>query len=431
MFQNRFGWYARISAYWFATSFKWFLAFLLIPAKVNDIMPKGEQNATWGMILAIGAAEATIGPALMGWLSDRTSTKWGRRRPWIFSGALLTCVACGILGTAMTVPALVIGYLILQIADDIGTGPYSAIVPEFVPEEHRGRASGVLGMLNFSAQVIAAMVAFIGIKMAIPHTILFGSIAVLHLVCMALVVTALKEEPFPKVVARKFNAEIWISPWRDANFRWVWAIRFLVAFGFYILTAFGQNYLKDVIQNFSPLPPLSDDPKDAATLAAVVVIVVLSLTAIGGALIGGRLADKVGRVRVIQVAGLIMFAAILPFAFTHSFAVILALALIFGVGYGAFSSADWALVADVLPNDADMAKDMGIWQSSIALPQIFNGLLGTQIDRMNGPSGTSGYSFAFALASVLFIAGSAGVMFVKLKRRDGDGADSAPPGPVP
>ena len=60
MFQDRFGWYVRISAYWFATSFKWFLALLLLPAKVNTIMPLGEQNSTWGMILAIGAAEATV-----------------------------------------------------------------------------------------------------------------------------------------------------------------------------------------------------------------------------------------------------------------------------------------------------------------------------------------------------------------------------------
>lgn len=417
MFQDRFGWYVRISAYWFATSFKWFLALLLLPAKVNTIMPLGEQNSTWGMILAIGAAEATVGPALMGWLSDQTSTRWGQRRPWIFAGALMTAGACLILGAAQTVPMLVLGYFLLQVSDDVGTGPYSALIPEFVPTENRGRASGILGMLNFSAQIIAAVFAFGGTILKLDHLILFGLIAVLHIVCMAMVLTTIKEKPYPAVEKRRFDLEVWISPWRTRNFRVVWGVRFLVSFGFYIISSFGQNYLKDVVRVFSPLPLLAKDPKDMALLAAVVVIVLISLTGIVGALVGGKMADKYGRKVVIQRAGWIMFAAILPFAFSQSFAFILGLALVFGFGYGAFSSADWALVADILPSDADVAKDMGIWQSSVALPQVFNGILGGQIDSLNrSQGGHTGYIFAFALAAVLFLVGSFAVRFVRLPK---------------
>ncbi len=322
------------------------------------------------MILAIGAAEATIGPAVMGWLSDRTSTRFGRRRPWIVGGAVGTTFACIVLGSAMSVPMLILGYLLLQISDDIGTGPYSALIPEHVPAERRGRASGALGMLNFSAQICAAVLAFGGTVAGISHQIMFGLIAALHLICAAIVWGAVNEKPFPQVHARPFSVEIWLSPWRNANFRWVWFTRFLIAFGFYILTAFGQNYLKDVVRVFSPLPSLSSDPVQAALLAAIVVIVLISTSGIAGALIGGRFADKVGRKRVIQVSGALMFVAILPFAFLPIYLAILGLALVFGLGYGAFSSADWALVSDILPNDADYAKDMGIWQSSVALPQV-------------------------------------------------------------
>lgn len=411
MFEDRFGWYARISAYWFASSFKWFLALLLLPTAVNKIVPVGQQNTTWGMILAIGAAEATIGPALMGWLSDRTSTRWGKRRPWIFCGALLTCVACGVLAIANTVPLLIVGYLLLQISDDVGTGPYSALIPEFVPPKFRGRASGVLGTLNFSAQVVAAICVIAGVALDISHAVLFGLIAVLHIVCMGLVVTSLREKPYPERGGRGFNLEIWISPWRSSSFRWVWFTRFLIALGFYILSSFGQNFLKDVVKDFRPL--LSGDMASDPLLAATLIIVVISLFGIGGALVGGRLADKVGRKKVIQVAGMIMFAAILPFSFGLPYVGIAGLAVIFGLGYGAFSSADWALVADVLPDDADFAKDMGIWQSAIALPQVFNGFFGALIDSQNARSANSGYTMVFVFAAVFFLIGSFLVRYVR------------------
>ncbi|MBL8060971.1 MAG: MFS transporter [Chthonomonas sp.] len=420
MFEDRFGWYVRISAYWFATSFKWFLALLLLPAKVNTIMPQGEQNSTWGMILAIGAAEATFGPALMGWLSDRMTTRWGKRRPWIVAGALLTCVACAVLGSANTVPMLIFGYFLLQVSDDVATGPYSALIPEFVPSENRGRASGILGMLNYSAQIIAAIFAMGGTLMKVGHSIMFAVIALLHIVCMIAVVGAIKDkgeiEETQTAETRAPALTALFSPFKSPNFRVVWSLRFLVAFGFYIISAFGQNYLKDVVRLFPPLPASwYENPKDGAVLAATVVIVLMSSTGVVGALVGGRYADKVGRKKVIQTAGWIMFMAILPFALMKTFPPILLIALVFGFGYGAFTSADWALVADVLPNQNDIAKDMGIWQSSIALPQIFNGILGAQIDRVNASSGGhQGYLLAFGIAAFLFLAGSWVVGRVKL-----------------
>jgi MFS family permease len=411
------GWLLRISAYWFATSFKWFLALLLLPNTVNKIIPEGAQNSVWGMILAIGAAEAMIGPALMGWLSDRTSTKWGRRRPWIAAGALLTVAACAILGTAASVPSLIVGYLLLQIADDVATGPYSAVIPEHIPGEHRGRASGMLGALNFSAQILAAICIIAGLVLGIGNMPLFGIIAALHLICLAIVWFAIPEEPFPPKIAQAKGIEIWIAPFRNANFRWIWITRFLSALGFYILTSFGQNYLKDVVKQYSPLPHLTDDPADAAKFAAVAVIVLISLTGVAGAVIGGRLADRVGRKKVIQAAGVIMFAAILPFALIDKFTAILGLALIFGVGYGAFTSADWALVADVLPDDSGFAKDMGIWQSSVVVPQLLNGILGATIDGVNRQSQNAGYTVVFMVSALAFLLGSALIAKVQIERR--------------
>src|SRR5688572_16478091 len=87
LFRDHIGWYLGISAFWFATSLKWFILFLMLPAQVAEVVPGGQKNGAWGRVVAIGAAEAMIGPALFGYWSDRTRSRWGRRRPFIAIGA--------------------------------------------------------------------------------------------------------------------------------------------------------------------------------------------------------------------------------------------------------------------------------------------------------------------------------------------------------
>lgn len=402
MFQDRPAWYLKISAYWFATSFKWFLALLLIPTKVQQIVPEGEKNGAWGMILAIGAIEATFGPALMGWISDRTSTRWGKRRPWMVLGSILTVLACLILSTAGSFGVLILGYLLLQISDDVATGPYSALIPEFVPQEHRGRASGMMAMLSFVAQIVAAIILVGSSILHINHGAIFGLLAGVNLLAMIIVVTTVKEPAFPEVDRSALDVKSLLKPWKLPNFRWVWFTRFLNAFGFYMLTSFGQYYLKDRVQTFPPLPSKITDPM----LAAVLLIVVLSITGIVGAQVGGKLADTKGRKAVIQTAGWIMFFTILAIAWVPIYPEMLGLAFLFGFGYGAFTSADWALAADVVPSADELAKDMGIWQSSVAMPQILNGMLGQGIDKLNSQGPGLGYHVAFTIAAFAFLIGS-------------------------
>ena len=53
----------------------------------------------------------------------------------------------------------------------------------------------------------------------------------------------------------------------------------------------------------------------------------------------------------------------------------LCVAFFFGLGYGAFLAADFALVIDVLPSKEDTAKDMAVWHASLVLPQMLATLI--------------------------------------------------------
>ncbi len=420
-FQDTTGWYLSVSAYWFAVSFKWFILFLLLPIQVGALVSGGTKNSAWGMVVALGAAEAMIGPALFGYWSDRSRSRWGRRRPFIAVGAALTALALLFLGQASALWMMVVGYLFLQISDDVATGPYAALVPDLVPEENRGRASGVLSLLQQVAQIVAAVV---GIALGANFFLIYASIAVINVMCALIVLATIREPRFVPSAAQEDaraaataladsdrrpgarlarGAQRWVEPWRSPDFRWVWFTRFLSAFGFYLILLYVVNYLTDRVRTFDlPGGLRLNKPFEAA----VAVALTISLTAAVSALLGGRLADRLGRKRVIVLSGWLMFVVLVPFAFLPVYAAIVPLAAIFGLGYGAYLSASWALASDVLPSKEDTAKDMGIWQMSVATPQVLTGLAGLIVDWGNRQQAGLGYTFAFLLAAFAFLAGS-------------------------
>ena len=92
--------------------------------------------ANAALILLIGRFWDAVNDPFVGWLSDRTVTKWGRRRPWIFIGAIPFGLFFFLL---WVVPpfgqtGLIIYYVVISILLDtfytIINVPYTALTPE-------------------------------------------------------------------------------------------------------------------------------------------------------------------------------------------------------------------------------------------------------------------------------------------------------------
>ena len=423
-FRDSLAWYLGVSAFWFSTSFKWFILFLLLPIQVGQIVDGGDKNSAWGFVVALGAAEAMIGPALFGYLSDRSRFRWGRRRPFIAIGAALTALALLFLGQASQLWMMVVGYLFLQISDDIGTGPYAALVPDLVPETNRGRASGVMSLLQLVAQIAA-----VALGLLLKNVFLvYAAIAAINIVGALIVLLVVRERlPMPAESAgallaatppkdRRLLARLgrgagrWLEPWRGPDFRWVWLTRFLVALGFYLILLYNSNYMTDVVRTFDLFGLIRlKKPLEAS----LVIALAISLSGAVASVIAGKMADRVGRKRVIYVSGVVMFVTLVPFALLPNYSAIVVLALVFGAGYGAYLSASWALAADIMPSKEDAAKDMGLWQMSVATPQVLTGLAGGVVDFANRQQPGLGYTVAFLLAATAFLAGSVLVKQVK------------------
>jgi MFS family permease len=400
-----------LSAYWFATNLKWFILLsAVLPSQVEQLVPGGEKGGKWGAVVMLGALWALFGPALFGHLSDRTRTRFGRWRPFLAIGSALTCVALMVLSDPSSYLVIVAGYLLLQVSDDVAQGPYSSLIPSLVPEEQRGRASGVMALLLMAAQIVGGVGAFM-LKGDIRAIYLL--IAVVNVTCALITLSVVRDEP-PEVERKKVPfADAWLKPWQNPDFRWVWFTRFLNALGFYLIYNYLKYFLSDRVGDFHffsfDIAPIGDGSEKAVQSAAFqavfVLLLLISLIGCVSAVVGGKLADKVGRKRVIYWSGAMMTLPLIPFTLFPNFTAIVLLSIPFAIGYGAYQSADWALASDVMPDAGTMAKDMGLWQSSISAPQIFSGAAGRVVDFGNRAGPGFGYTYTFLFATLAFALG--------------------------
>jgi len=392
-------WFFVLSVYWFATAFKWTLVlFVLLPARVAELVPAAEKATRLGLLFGVGAAMATLGPPLFGYLSDRFPSRRGRRLPYLAAGAVLTALALLVMAHAPSYGVLLFGYLLLQFADDLATGPYSALIPDLVPRSHRGTASGWMGALQAGAQIAAGLLGFLVGSLAV----LFWTAAALNLAAAGVTLRYVKEpsnpSPRPEGLLESLRA-----PWRDPDFRWVYFTRFLVMLGQYLVQTYLQYYLADVVRVFAAFGRVV---AERAFQAVGLLVLLISLGGVLASVPAGRLSDRLGRKPLIYASGVGLSLLLFPVLLFPRFDVLLLLALLFGVGYGVYAAVDWALVADVLKRPLAHGTEMGVWQTSIVLPQILAGMAGRGVDGLNRVAFPLGYQAAFVLAALAFLAGT-------------------------
>lgn len=386
-----------LSAFWFGTAFHWLLLLLiLMPADVVRFVGEERKGTYLGVLLFVGALMALVLPPIIGARSDRS----GRRLPYIRLGLGVNLAGLAVMGFAATALGgmggfwvYVLGFLLVQFGNNYATAPYSALIPQLVPPQQRGRYSGVMAMLQAVGQLLGAVTAFVAGLLGLPTAVSFGLIA-LFLLVPALVtlrgVPAGVDRLGPAAGAPTLS---WRQLFAHQPFFWVFVTRVLFALGQYSVQPFLQYYNVDVLRQ-----------RDAETSTSVMLVCII-VGSIVSALIGGRLSDRVGRKPVIYVAGGAMAAAALLLLVAPSYPVALALAAFFGLGFGAFTSVDWALGSDAMPSASSYARDMGIWHVAFVAPQLSSAPQGALLDWGNAQGANLGYTLVFGIAALFFLAG--------------------------
>jgi MFS family permease len=409
---------------------------IVIPTQILLFVPSNhvgstEQAAVLSWLVLVGAIISLLMPPFIGTLSDRTRGKLGRRRPYIIVGCLLLIASTPLLVNTITIVEFLIGLALLHIGMNIIGPAYQSLVPDQVPQEQRGMVSGYVGGITILGSMISLALAAVLLGGVNQHA--FNADLVRHnasiyymitatLMALGVLITVLgvHEIPYrhtPSSVERKKTVagvawrlmHHWVEPWRKYNFTIVFLTRTTIMLGLALFMTYVEYYFARVqeVTNF------------VATTALIAVL------ALGGGVISGILSgvlsDRIKRrAPVICVATLFMGAT--------SFVFVVApgnlglwlwpLGLLFGLGYGAFSSVDWALTIDVLPSLKEAGKHLGLWNASNTLPAIIAPLLGGFIITIVGGQGhlELGYRLIFACATFFLVVSAIGILFVRERR---------------
>ena len=391
-----------LSLHWFSLNYHWgALLTIVVPAAVARQVLPAQREQVLGFITAVGALVALVVLPLAGALSDRSTSRLGRRRPFMIVGGILNVCALLALAYAPTLVLLAVAFWLVELTYNIGSSAYGGLFPDMVPEAQVASASGFMGLMTFlgiAGGGIAAGVLLSG--RPLPASL---SIIVLMVLTTALTVWWFREQPLlhrPPFNWREFLVGFWVDPRQHPDFAWLFLSRFLTMMGFYTLTTFLLLFLLSYLhlQNVAA--------KTGYVQAAVV------LGGLVSAYTAARLSDRIGRRPIVSIANGIMGAVILVFLLAPSFTLMLLLGVVFGIGFGAFTSVDWALAVEVLPSKSSAAKDLGIWGISVTLPQVlapgFGALLFYIVRRVGADQGASnqGYIILFVIGAVYFFLGA-------------------------
>src|SRR5438552_1795251 len=184
-----FGRLAAINAFWFGGGAHWQPIYIsLIPVGAT-LIARSNADLLIGRVTAAGGVFALLTPILVGWLSDRTVTRWGRRRPWMVAGTVLNIIGLGLLALSSSQLTFVAAYLVVQLSNNAAGAAYTGVIPDVVRAEDRGRASGLLGTMNQLGTVVG--VGLVGLTFKLYGDTRAGLLAGYAVVAVILVITLL------------------------------------------------------------------------------------------------------------------------------------------------------------------------------------------------------------------------------------------------
>jgi MFS family permease len=362
-----------------------------------------EQASITAYAIAPGALAAVIFNALGGRISDRTTSRYGRRRPWLIMGTLGMIVGLFLIAIAPGALVMAVGWFIAQATANMAFSAFTASLSDQLPHDQYGKVSGLVNIAINVAIMIATWFAALFADNMIMLFVVPGVIGLAFVLIYAFMLPepVLRENKLPFNFVQLITS-FWRNPIKFPDFGLAWAGRFLITLASYMFTTFRLQYMTNHLG-------LESGTAETAVATGVTIYTAFAMAA---ALGGGWLSDKLGRRKVLVALSILVFG-IATYSLLHAdtvtaFYVVEAL---MGVAYGVYGAVDLALVLDVLPNREESGKDLGVFNIANALPQsvapAFGGYLLANLG--NGTDFTA-LLVAALIASVL---GAVVTMFIR------------------
>jgi MFS family permease len=388
-----------LNAYWIGLSFMWnSLHVIILPAVLLHLVPDTQKNTYLGLLTFVGLIIAMLIQPISGSLSDRWVSRWGRRRPLIFLGTAFDFLFLAFLGWSGGLGWLALGYIGLQFSSNIAHGPAQGLLPDKVPPEQLGQASGFKNLMDMAGLVVSSLLIGRLLTPEVRHPVgVTGLVAAVLAAGAALTLLGTHEAPAHRGKPGSPRPSLLDSlrvDWHvHHTYGWLIASRFFYLAGIYGIQTFAQYYVRDVLDVPNPIK-LTGDLLAAITLALIAF-----------ALAGGWLGDRFGHKRMSLVASLIGALGCLLLLWARTPTTLLIFGSVLGAGIGLFLTSNWALANELAPA-AEAGKFLGLTNLATAGAGAVGRLEGPLIDVFNNlhPGAWIGYIGLFLVGAISILA---------------------------
>ena len=370
---------------------------------------------------------------IVGTLSDRTWTRWGRRIPYLFVGAamavLVMCLLpnAGSLGLAVGA-AMIFGLVALMFLDtsiNMAMQPFKMLVGDMVNEKQKAKAYSIQSFLCNAGSVVGFVFPFfftwIGVKNyaekgVVPDSVIWSFYigAAILILCVIYTTSKVKEwtpeeyneyNPAPDV---KENKADWLTLLRNAPSTF-WKVG-LVQFFCWASFLYMWNYTTGAIAEtvWDTTDPASESFQEAGNWVGILFAVQAIGSVVWAALLPQFKNTKLAYSVSLVIGGLGFF--MIPFI--HDQYLQFVPFLLIGCAWAAVLAMPFTFVTNALQGYGHMGAYLGLFNGTICVPRIVAALCGGLLLSLIG----SHQSSMMIVAGVLLVVGSICVFAIKDRR---------------
>lgn len=377
---------------------------IILSAPVTEGL--GASPFIYGLIWLAGPFTGMVVQPLVGVLSDNTKSRFGRRRPYLLGGALITALALWAFPNSagisdfiskichFNMPAwggLLIAAIMIWIIDaciNIAQGPYRALVPDVVPQEQHSVANSYISLSIGLGSVIAAATAPVlkyvfDFQMSIPAQFIMAALAfslAMIWTCMtikeksSLSDSEVKEDVQKQPFAQSLKEFFLLSP----EVGKICTMQFFTWIGMMCMMIFFTNFAIHTVYGVPDLTKMTADLQEqylgiqtTATNFSSICFAIFNFICFVIAIPIGVLAGKFGNKKVHIISLLSMVCAYIGMALfrTNPVAVASFMALS-GIGWASVCALPFAMLSRYIKPGTE-GSVMGIFNIFIAGPQVF------------------------------------------------------------
>ncbi len=368
---------------------------------------------------------------IVGTMSDKTWTRFGRRIPYLFIGAAAAVVVMVLLPNAgslgLTIGAALwfgaIALMLLDTAINMAMQPFKMLVGDMVNEKQKGKAYSIQsflcnsgGLVGFVFPYIFATIGIANIAPAgvVPDSVIYSFYVGALILFICVIYTTLKVKEWPPKDYQEYNP----APEKEEKVNWlvllkkapvafwqVGVVQFFCWAAFLYMWNFTIGAIGETLWNTTDVTSVGY--QEAGDWTGI-LFAVQTL----GAVLWATVLMRIPNLKVAYSVSLLMGAAgfaMVPFI--HDQYLLFVPFLLIGCAWAAMLAMPFALVTNALQGYGHMGVYLGLFNCSICIPQIVAALLGGVFLTLVG---SHQYNMMF-VSGLLLVIGSIFVFAIKTK----------------